>query len=374
MRMSEGWADLVARAERVVRRLDAGLAELERRLSLWGAAALVATALLALGALYVRPALEAVSHGVYYAQLSEAPLTPGDNPVAYRILTPLLAWLLGLRGNRILILNLLLAWATLALVYRHYRLRGRGTALALGYAAVLATTMPILFTIHVNGYTDAATYLLLFLLLVCGDNAWVFGGLVLLSLLNRESVAFMLPFLLLLRVRRNGKLWPGLAASAVAVAVYLGVRTWLGTRALEAQSAEFYLAPLLRDPLHWFRKASVAYYTGVFSAFKLLWALPLAALWLAARERRWPDLALLASAIGGALAQTVIAVDTSRMLCMAFPALLLALEALEPRLGEAQRAPALLGLVGVNLLVPQLYVAGNAIYVMQTLLGYLLTH
>ncbi len=365
---------ILAWVTRLTMRLDAALATLERRISLWGAAALVATALLALGALYVRPALEAVSHGVYYAELSRAPLSPGDNPVAYRILTPLLAWLLGLRGNRILILNLLLAWATLALVYRHYRLRGRGPALALGYAAVLATTMPILFTIHVNGYTDAASYLLLFLLLACGENAWVFGGLVLLSLLNRESVAFVLPFLLLLQARRTGKLWPSVAASAVALALYLGVRYWLGTRAPDAQSAEFYLAPLLHDPLDWFRKASVAYYTGVFSAFKLLWALPVAALWLAARERRWLDLAVLASAIVGALGQTVIAVDTSRMLCMAFPAVLLGLEALEPRLDEAARAPTLLGLVGANMLVPQLYVAGNAIYVMQTLLGYVLTH
>lgn len=372
--MDAVWIGVAARGERAVTRLEAWLEQRERGLGVWGVAVLAATALLALGALYVRPALEAVSHGVYYAELSRAPFAPGDNPVAYRVLTPLVAWALGLRGNRILLLNLVFAWATLVLVYQHYRASGRPAVLALGYAALLGTSMPILFTLHVNGYTDAASYLLLWVLVARARKPWQFGLLVLLSLLNRESVAFMLPFLLLLQWRRGAGLRASLLATALALGVYLGVRYALGRQAASAQSVTFYLAPLLRDPLHWLRKGSVAYQAGLFSAFKLFWLLPLAGAVWAACSRRWWDGALLASAVGGALAQTVIAVDTSRMLCMAFPAVLLGAELLEPWLRERRGQAGLLALVVLNLGVPQQYVAGNAIYVVQTLLGYVLTH
>lgn len=371
--MDAVWIGIAAHGERAVARLEGWLEQRERGLGVWGVAALVATALLALGALYVRPALEAVSHGVYYAELSRAPFAPGDNPVAYRILTPLLAWALGLRGNRILLLNLAFAWATLALVYWHYRASGRPAALALGYAALLATTMPTLFTIFFNGYTDAVSYLLLFVLVARGRKPWQFGLLVLLSLLNRESVAFMLPFLLLLQWRRGADLRRSLLATALALVAYLGVRYVLGRQATNGYSMAFYLTPLLRDPLHWLRKAGAAYSTGVFSAFKLLWLLPLAGAMWAACSRCWWDVALLVSAVGGALAQTVIAVDTSRMLCMAFPAVLLGAELLEPWLRERRGQAGLLALVVLNLGVPQLYAANNRIWMMQTLLGYVLT-
>jgi hypothetical protein len=352
-------------------RLEAWLHGLERRLGRWGAALLVALGLMVLGALYVRPALEPVSHGVYYAQLSRAPFAPGDNPVAYRILTPLLAYLTGLRGNGILVVNLALAWLTLAVAYRHYH--ARGPLWACAYALILATSMPTLFTIDINGYTDAASYLLLLLLMVCGKNAVWFGLLLFLSLLNRESIAFMLPFLCLLQGKRGARLGASAAAAAFALAGYGGVRYWLGLHATGQQSMAFYFEPLLRDPFHWLRMASKGYYLGVFSAFKLFWLLPAGAVWLCIRRRRWLDAALMVGAVLCALAQTVIAVDTSRMACMAFPAVLLGLEVLEPEIVRLRQEPALAGLIGLNLLVPQVYVAGNAVYIMQTLLGHLLT-
>ena len=85
------------------------------------------------------------------------------------------------------------------------------------------------------------------------------------------------------------------------------------------------------------------------------------------------SLCAMALAATGALAQTVIAVDTSRMLCMAFPAVLLGAELLEPWLRERRGQAGLLALVVLNLGVPQLYAANNRIWMMQTLLGYVLT-
>jgi len=345
---------------------------METKCSLWGTALIIATLLLLLGALYVRPAVEPVSHGVYYAELSKAPFDPNGNPEAYRILTPLIAYLTGLRGNRILILNLILTWALLAIIYRHYRTHERSAFPSLMRAAMLAFSMPTLFTIHINGYTDAASFLLLFLLFVNGERALLSGALLLLAMLNHESVLFLAPFLLLLQAKAGVPLRRSLPILIVSLALYGVIRLMLSLQVVVEYSIGYYLQPLLRDPFYWIKKASQAYYLGFCTAFKLFWLIPLAAVILLWQERRYRDMLLIVSPIVLSMGQAFLAIDTSRMLSMAFPAILLGIETLEERFEAARLEPALLGLCGANLLAPQIYVAGNAIYTMQTLLGWLL--
>jgi hypothetical protein len=142
--------------------------------------------------LYVGFAQLPVYHGIYYAELASNPLQAG-NPNAYRILTPLIAYLTGLRGDRIIILNAIVALTLLALVYYFARQREYAPTLALATAAMLALTMPTLFTLFYGGYTDSTSYLLIFLMLVLSRRPVWFWTLFLLGLLNRESVIFLLP-------------------------------------------------------------------------------------------------------------------------------------------------------------------------------------
>src|SRR5690349_8229781 len=175
--------------------LDEALLALEKKASPLGVSLLSAALLMACAILYVGFSQLPVYHGVYYAELASDPFQAG-NPNAYRILTPLVAYLTGLRGDRIIILNALVALALVALVYYFLRKRQYSPSLSLAVAAMLALTMPTLFTLFYGGYTDSTSYLLIFLMLIWSGRPLWFWALFLLGLLNRESVIFLLPFFL----------------------------------------------------------------------------------------------------------------------------------------------------------------------------------
>ena len=84
-------------------------------------ALLVALLLMILAAIYVRPALETVVLGNAYAELASDPFSENPNVVGFRILTPLISYVLGLRGQLIIVTNLLFAFAFLAAVYLYFR-------------------------------------------------------------------------------------------------------------------------------------------------------------------------------------------------------------------------------------------------------------
>ena len=78
--------------------------------------------LMALAAIYVRPATEPHSMGWLYAILANDPFDlSSKNPVAYRILAPAISYLAGLKGNLILITNLVFAGGLLAAVWFYFR-------------------------------------------------------------------------------------------------------------------------------------------------------------------------------------------------------------------------------------------------------------
>ena len=349
--------------------LEAGLVGLERRWTLWGAAALVAIVLLILAAVYVRPATHATYDGVYYTGMAREPFA-NDNPNAYRVLTPLVAYVIGLRGERIQILNVAVAWLLLLLVYYHYRRTAHGPLLSLGAATILGFSMPTLFTVFFAGYTDSTTYLFVFLMLVCRWKPAVYWVLFLLALLNRESVVFLLPFFLLLPnvggERKPARLvWTAVGA-VLSLAIYLAARYLIGRYVGPKHSFDFYFGPLRQDPFYWLRQTAAAYSAGFFATFKLFWALPVAAVWLALRRRHWLGVLLVVLPVVCALGQSVIAVDTSRVLALGFPSLLVSLEIIRREYGEKPIEPLLAGLIVANLFVPQLYVSSNRIWTMRS--------
>ena len=70
----------------------------EERLGPFPMAVIIVLGLMVLAAVYVRPAVSTAALGNHYAWLSENPLrNVGGNQVSYRMLTPVISFLLGLR-------------------------------------------------------------------------------------------------------------------------------------------------------------------------------------------------------------------------------------------------------------------------------------
>lgn len=357
-------ADSPGIIDRALAALDRALVALEKKYTLFGTSFVIAFLLMAAAAVYVRPTFVSWYHGIYYAQLAAHPFQDA-NPNAYRLLTPLVAYLVGLRGDRIIILNLLVALVLLAVVYYHSRRQRYAPCLALAVTTMLALTMPTLFTLYYGGYTDSTSYLLIFLMLVCGGRPVLFWLLFLLGLLNRESVVFLLPFFALwhwqcLKSRRVF-LRSIIIGPIATIALYLLFRAFINSQTVVAHSGNFYFAPLLQDPFYWLRQVARAYPLGVFSAFKLFWVLPVAAIFIAVRERRYVMAALVLTPVLFSAAQSFIALDTSRMLAMAFPSLLMAVIVLRERFGDRRLGALLFLLALVSVALPQIYVTSNEV-------------
>jgi hypothetical protein len=122
----------------------------------------------------------------------------------------------------------------------------------------------------------------------------------------------------------------------------------------------------MKDPLFWLRQSARAYPLGFFSAFKLFWVLPLAAIILALRQGKYLMGALVLLPVLLSAAQSLIALDTSRMLAMAFPSLLLAVIVLRERLGERRLCAFMFLLVLINFALPQIYVTSNEVTLMHS--------
>jgi hypothetical protein len=351
---------------RTMERLDRGLRAVEAQLTLPIAALLLAVITMSAMYLHLRPSLEPVSHGTYYAELATNPFDP-NNPYAYRILTPLIAYLIGLRGHRIIFLNLIMATLLLAAIYYAYRRKGYAPVLCASMVLMMGVTMPTLFTIYFGGYIDSTSYLLVFIGFLLISNPIVFSLTFFLGLLNREAVIFLLPFFaiyhgytLKLKGTLKGML-PFSAGALISLGVYLVVRKLIESIGVPQFSGSYYLEPLKSDKLYWLRRTIYAYPTAFFSPFKFFWLLPIIAIAVGFRKRNMAMIAIILVLIMSVMAQSVITVDTTRNLTMAFPVLLISATYLREWISEQKLALFLLICAVVNLLTPHYYVSSNLI-------------
>jgi hypothetical protein len=340
--------------ERLLLRLEAGLLTLEARLGRGGAAAALALVTLALAAAWARPSLTPINHGAMYARLADAPLAfEEDNWVQYRILTPLVAHALHLRGQAYLLLPPIVLLALLASVYLHYRRRGWSAPTAAGLMAALAFSMPVLFPLHASGYVDPTSTLLLFWCFALPGRPAVQGLLFGLAVFNHESALAAAPWLLLTPRRDErpvSRLLVFLGVAAVALGAYAAWRGYVAEHVAVRFTSDFYLRPerILKN----LARVEAIAPLGAFLAFRLLWFFPLGALvdgWL---ERRWRSVLWLLAVLLGAASQILLAHDVSRLMGLAFPAVLYGCEAFGERYGEERLTRWLWALVLLNFLVP----------------------
>lgn len=340
--------------DRTIARLEGWIQTVEARLGRVGAAAVLGLLALLLAAAWARPSPIPVGHGVMYARLADAPFAfEDDNWVQCRILTPLLAHVLHLRGGAYLLMPPILAYLFLGSVYFHYRKVGFGGAAAAGMMSALAFSTPVLFPLHASGYVDPASTLLLFWCFALPGRPALRGLFFSLAVFNHEGALAALPWLLLEPRRQSRflmRLLLFLGVAAAGLAAYAAWRGYVAQHVVVRFAPEYYLQPyrILRN----LARVEAIAPLGVFLAFRLLWFFPLSALvdeWL---QRRWRSLVWLLAVLLGAASQIVFAHDVSRLMGLAFPALLYGAEVFAERYGEPRLTCWLWALVLLNFLVP----------------------
>jgi hypothetical protein len=359
---TEGAAKREGRAffARVLDRVDEACLVSEGRLGLAGTAALVGLLWLALAAIYVTPATVPIGFGGLYVELSHAPFSLA-NGMGYRFLTPALGYLLLLRGELFVILPLVVAVAFLATIYGLSRGRGYSPGEAVGMAGLMALSAPTLFLLHFAGYTDTTSYLLLLLAAVNVKRSLWYTSFVTLALWNHEHTLLAIPWLLwltLLAADDKRPLLRNCLGSVLAVALLFAMRALLEAHAegaLPKLTAEYYLDPgtIRRNAT---RTANLIL-LGIFQGFKLLWVLPLLAAWHAFDSERYGRCFFYVLVFASASAQMIFAHDTTRLIAMAFPAILLGAHDLRGIWGAESFRLRLWFLLGATCLFPQFYIA-----------------
>lgn len=343
----------------------------EARFGRWGWVFIVVVLLMLAASFYVRPGTNYYGHGVNFEALSRNPLDlRNGNLLGYRVMTPFLAYLIGLRGKSFILLNLVFAGVTIGAVYRYFRGRSDQPGDALFGALCLTFSSVVLVTIYYAGFCDALTYLALFLMWRWRSRPLVFYPLLLVGVLNHESVLFTIPWYAYLKLgdapRKSvvlAELLIGLGA--VLVAYYL-FRRWISLGGEIGLTSGAYLRSFTADPLSAVKRAYLFYWVGLFSVFKLLWVFPIAAasaMWKNGRRRDVYGMFILMAC---AVSQLALAYDTTRMLTLGFMVLIVSLEYFFTTGAYRFRQWAPWVLIG-NLLVPQLYTAANIIEIMQSI-------
>lgn len=356
---------------RAVDRADGAFAGIERRSGGACAAVLFGCVLLGVGALYVTPELRPLNMGVAYAAASRDPLGLGQvNDLQSRLLTPLLAWAVGLRGHRFILAPLLMSVFLFAAIYLAGRRRwGLTPVESVGMAALVAFSAPLFALLRYPGYVDSTTYLLLFLAYLALPSPW-WAAFWALSLFNHEIGVFLGPWLLFLAVGRPLP-WRRVllhGALFVAALALMGLyHRFLIARGLMRLSEGYYFSwSNVRETFQAVKRYAAF---GIFQGFKLFWFFPIAAGVSFAASRRWRELAGLALILIGMFAQLLIAVETYRLTGFAFLAVLLGALEFRRMVGPEQFRVWLWSLIVLNFLVPSYYVAEARLFPLPSLIS-----
>lgn len=324
--------------------------------------------LLLAACLYARVDVGCAYHGAHFAQLARNPFAfDSANPVACRILTPLISYALGLRAGCLNNLTvLLIAGAFIGVVYTYFKRHALRPGDAFVAAVVMVSSLPVLTSVYCGGYTDITTFLLVFLMWWFRERRWVFHLLFLLALFNHEWILFLVPWLVFISLqghdRKRVRAVELLVGFGISIALYLAFRDYVTSHQEVRYSLSYYLTPLIEDPAKNFLITLPYHWLGWFSVFQALWLIPAVAAWHAWQnhQRRlvWSMGLLLVSV----WAQLWVAGDTSRLFTLGFMVMPLALEYLF-RTGAHRFHRWILWLLVLNLAIPQVYTAGKNVIV-----------
>lgn len=324
--------------------------------------------------LYVRPSSHCAFMGKFYAIMASSPFGfDPANPVPHRMLTSLISFVVGMRGQLVIITNLLFAMALLFVIYRYFRKIKSQPADAFMISAVIGFSFVTINTIYYGGYNDSLSFLLIFLMWALRKNRIEFYLLFFLGLLNRETAVFLIPWFALIsfenvnsKAKRAGELMVGFG---ITLGLYLLFRYWISQNHEIEYSAGFYIGKFIENPLGMLKYHFNNLGLGLFAVFKVMWVVPIAAaiiMWR--RKDRYQFYGIVLLVLCAAM-QLPLAYDTTRLLTLGFMVMPVSLYYLF-QTNEFEIRKWILPLFVFNLLVPNINVAGLKIDLIHSLVSY----
>jgi hypothetical protein len=348
----------------ITRKLAQTLSSMETRLGLLRTSFVIGLFLLAAAMFYVQPNFvpEFLGHG--YSELSKHPLDlQSGNPLQYRILAPLLGYLIFLRGDLFFILPLLFAVFFISAIYFQYRKKKFSPIEAFIMTLLVAFSGAVLIPLIAPGYTDTITFFFLFLSFAyirkIFHSAMFFG----LALLNHESSLVLLPGLIYYSwIENNSTLRDKIkivAAFLIACVPYLLYRWYVSRHAAVGYSLDFYFS---RENIGIATKYLFHFLpAAIFYAFKLSWFFPLYLAIVMTREKKFSYPLLIVLMVLSAVLQLVIVFDYTRIISLAFPVILISAEQIRNRWGSEKFVRFSMMLILFNFFILQYYITNDGL-------------
>ena len=289
--------------------------------------------------------------GVDYSLRSASPFTQISDWQNTRLLMPALSYFLLLRGTwPFYAFFLALTFLFIAMLYSWTRAHA---PLSLWEFLSLCTASFVVYQFQIPGYPDILVFIF-FLLVMRSD----FSPAAKLSALLLALIAYEASFIIGLILA--WKYLPRKEQIAYLLGIGIYGLVWLGVWNLDVAAILSSHNVEGMSGLQWVLQHPTLEFFGVLAAFKALWVVMLWAASSAVPLKR-SEAAFILLIIGGGILMTISAVDTSRLMGYAFPALLssLALLTNPPASGTTGRRVLSL-LFGVNLLIPSVYVGLNS--------------
>lgn len=278
----------------------------------------------------------AAHHGREYTMLSEQPFNfAQNNDLQLRILSPLIANLLFLRGPLFKYFMLFVLCVFFSAIYIFFRKKDFSLNASIITTAALAFSTLTFYQLYFPAYTDPGSFLLIILLMLFYKNRIAAPVLLSLLLFNHESNVFLFPFFFVLM--SNGDyslknlLWTLLAFVIACIPYYL-YRSFIISHVQLNFTLGYYLDPA---NMQWTRDHVLPNLAnGIFQAFRLVWLIPIAAVLINLYEKRFYELLLILSAIIFVMLQFFVAYDISRLAGLAFPSIIIGAIRVRQFLGE----------------------------------------
>lgn len=301
---------------------------------------------------------ETFHHGNGFTRLS---LHPFDfslpNDLRYRILSPLLGYLLFFRGPAFKFFMLIVLAVFLAFIYFFRREENMKPSAALLITALCAFSTLTFHQLYFPAYNDPLSYLLILLFLAFFKEQKPATLLLTLMLFNHENTIFLFPFFFFLSLSGNFSFRNMLIVSLrflMAVVLYWAYREFISYHVKIEYTASYYLDP---NQMKWTQEHVLPHLLiGVFQAFRLFWIFPIVAIAINIYEKRSMEIALFFLAMCGVLAQFLVAFDISRLAGLAFPVVILSAIRTANYLGYKKFLIASLIIVITNFLIPSVYI------------------
>jgi len=336
--------------------IDTVFLRLEKKWGLVWLSIVVGLLVLGFAALFTTPRWELFYHGKGFARLSMAPFDLSvESSLRYRILAPLLGYVLFLKGSLFKYLMLAFLAAFYSLLYLFHRKKGFSPTNSLGIGILLSLSTLSFYQLYFPGYNDPVSYVLILILLFYREHRAIVITCLALLLFNHDNTIFLFPFFFLFLIGTEYKFSSALRTFLLfipAILSYASYRYIISSISEIDFDTAYYFDP---ENLRWTRDhVSEHLAEGIFQSFRLGWIFPILAILIYVTKKNYKNVLMFLVGFVFVTTQFIIAYDISRLMGLAFPLIILSAWTVRDRFGPKVFNNLIWTVVFINLFIPSL--------------------